>query len=66
MGDRPAANDLRGRLAASLDGPDVESIYECAHCGTGSEDWREDCPGCGGVLMRIVTDARNDDASTPS
>ena len=57
-------SDLRSRLAASLDGPDVECIFECAHCGVDNERWREDCPRCGGVLMRIVTDAGNDDAPT--
>ena len=48
-------DDLRGRIATSLDGPDVASVYECAHCGVESENWGEDCPRCGGVLMRIVT-----------
>ena len=56
--------ELRRAVAAAIDGPDAESVYECAHCGIGSDDWREDCPNCGGVLMRIVTDVRNDDAPT--
>lgn len=55
--------DLRERLAATLGGPDVESTYECAHCGTGHDGWRNDCRCCGGVLTRIVTDSREDDSS---
>lgn len=57
--------NLRVRLEASLDGPDAVSVYECAHCGVESDDWDDDCPECGGVLMRIVTDGRNDDDPTP-
>ena len=49
--------DLRGRIATSLDGPDVASVFECAHCGVENENWNEDCPRCGGVLMRVVTGA---------
>lgn len=54
-------SELEEKLAYALDGPDAESVYECAHCGLGHEDWQDDCPKCGGVLMRIVTDARDDD-----
>lgn len=54
--------NLRASLKTALDGPNVESVYECAHCGFGHEHWQDDCRDCGGVLMRIVTDSRNDDS----
>ncbi|MFC4449198.1 hypothetical protein [Halorussus aquaticus] len=57
-------SDFRSAVEDALDGPDVESVYECAHCGAGHDDWRDDCRRCGGVPMRIVTDARNDDTPT--
>ena len=46
--------DLSDRLSAALDGPDVDSVYECAHCGAGQDRWADDCSRCGGVIMRIV------------
>lgn len=54
--------ELRERVETALDGPTVESVYECAHCGFGHEGWQDDCPECGGVLMRIVTAPRNDES----
>lgn len=57
--------DLRAALARALDGPDVESVYECAHCGAGHPDWRADCAACGGAVMRVVTDAGPDATFRP-
>ncbi|MFC7081133.1 hypothetical protein [Halorussus caseinilyticus] len=54
--------DFRRAVEDALSGPDAESIYECAHCGVGHDDWAEDCRRCGGVLTRIVTDDRDDDS----
>ena len=55
--------ELRDRVDAALDGPAAKSVYECAHCGFDNDGWQDDCPECGGVLMRIVTDSREDDST---
>ena len=56
---RAVTGELRRAMRDALDGPDVASVYECAHCGDGVGAWSEDCPRCGGVVMRIVTDLRD-------
>ncbi|USZ69088.1 hypothetical protein NGM10_04955 [Halorussus salilacus] len=56
--------ELADALAAALDGPDADSHYECTHCGAVADGWFDDCPKCGGTVMRIVTDHRDDPALT--
>lgn len=56
-------DDFQKRLETALSGPDAESSFECAHCGSGHKNWQADCQWCGGVVMRIVTDSRDDDTS---
>ena len=53
--------DLREAVESALDGPDVASAYECAHCGAEVENWSADCPRCGGVVGRIVLAHRDDE-----
>ncbi|WP_132057324.1 hypothetical protein [Halorussus amylolyticus] len=53
-------DELSAAFAAALDGPDVESHYECAHCGTVADEWSDDCPRCGGAVMRIVTSSEEE------
>jgi rRNA maturation endonuclease Nob1 len=51
--------ELSAALSAALETPDVATRYECTHCGTVVDEYRDDCPRCGGAVMRIVTDARD-------
>ena len=34
-----------------------DSFYECTNCGTGFEEWVEDCPACGQLVVRFVEPA---------
>ncbi|WP_158057836.1 hypothetical protein [Halorussus halophilus] len=52
---------LGDAFAAALDGPDEESRYECGHCGVVADSWHDDCNRCGGTMMRIVTEPREDE-----
>jgi len=35
----------------------LESSYECSHCRAVVDEWTEDCPRCGGLVVRVVEPA---------
>lgn len=45
---------LAGRVADAVGPAEADCYYECVECGAATDEMRTACPGCDGLVVRVV------------